>query len=585
MDTRMIDVAIGLVLAFALGSLLLTTFQEIVTTATNGRGRNLRAAIVSLLGDNAELADKLLKQPLLVSMAKEPAKDAPRDPSYLSADVFVTALLAMLAEGNGGKRAATPADLIRQLQAQVPAFDPKLLGSLSALAVGVEADWPGYQQRLTAWYDAVCERSIGWFKRSTQKQLYLYALLLAAAVNMNPLVIVDALWNDAALRKTTVAQAELALHTYQAGNGTPLAAALPVAATGADKPKGNDATRAVEDELAAINTRLSAADAVTGTGAEAAKKIRENFDASEALAQLPAVLDAERLQAGNDLSQQRQQAATRARLDALAAATGSKTLATLIAAERKERNKPAGVGKPKECKNPDDSAALQRLCDQLERMGAFQQTGLPLGWTWANWPAMFAVTCVNAPTTPGDKPSIDKCRSGNKLDDIKQGAWQNLPFALAGWAISALAMTLGAPFWFDLLAKLIKIRGSGAKPESADAPAPAGASGTLTPPSAVGKPAAALPAPAALQLPAPVSASLDAMSDAEKNLTREETLIIQRQLAMPMPYSGRIDLDTRNRITLWQTQRKTAATGILTAAEATALLNAASIEEDEAYAA
>jgi hypothetical protein len=576
----MIDVAIGLVLAFAIGSLLLTTLQEIIATATNGRGRNLRAAIVSLLGDNAALADKLLKQPLLASMAKEPATGAPRDPSYLATDVFVTGLLTMLAEGNGGKRAATPADMLRQLQAQVPAFDAKLLASLSALAVGVEADWPGYQQRLGAWYDAVCERSIGWFKRSTQKQLYWSALLLAAAVNMNPIIIVDALWSDAALRKTTVAQAELALRAYQTENGIPLTAALP-AAPAPDKPKANEATRAVEDELAAIKTRLQAgATAATGSGAAAAKMIRDNFDAAEALAQLPAVLDAERMQSGGDLPQQRQQAATRAQLDALAAATGSAKLGALIAAERKERAKPAGQDNPEECKKPNDPA-FSRLCRQLAQMKAFQQTAMPLGWTWANWPAMFAVTCINAPVKAGDKPFSAECKTGDKLDQIDKGLWQNLPFALAGWAISALAMTLGAPFWFDLLAKLIKIRGSGAKPESESVPAAAGAGGTLTPPTDAGKPATPLPQPA----PVAAVASLDAMSEAEKNLTREETLIIQRQLAMPAPLSGRIDLATRSRIALWQTQRKTAATGILTAAEATALLNAASIEEDEAYAA
>lgn len=35
-----------------------------------------------------------------------------------------------------------------------------------------------------------------------------------------------------------------------------------------------------------------------------------------------------------------------------------------------------------------------------------------------------------------------------------------------GWLITALAISLGAPFWFDLLSKLVKIRGAGGKSDS-----------------------------------------------------------------------------------------------------------------------
>ncbi|HEX8517225.1 MAG TPA: hypothetical protein VF868_13595 [Bacteroidia bacterium] len=34
-----------------------------------------------------------------------------------------------------------------------------------------------------------------------------------------------------------------------------------------------------------------------------------------------------------------------------------------------------------------------------------------------------------------------------------------------GWVISALGISLGAPFWFDMLSKIMQIRGSGAKPK------------------------------------------------------------------------------------------------------------------------
>jgi hypothetical protein len=39
------------------------------------------------------------------------------------------------------------------------------------------------------------------------------------------------------------------------------------------------------------------------------------------------------------------------------------------------------------------------------------------------------------------------------------GGWETI----LGWIITALAIMLGAPFWFDLLSRLIKIRGTGTK--------------------------------------------------------------------------------------------------------------------------
>ncbi len=38
-----------------------------------------------------------------------------------------------------------------------------------------------------------------------------------------------------------------------------------------------------------------------------------------------------------------------------------------------------------------------------------------------------------------------------------------------GWLLTAFAVSLGAPFWFDILNKVVNLRGTGAKPKTADA--------------------------------------------------------------------------------------------------------------------
>jgi len=35
---------------------------------------------------------------------------------------------------------------------------------------------------------------------------------------------------------------------------------------------------------------------------------------------------------------------------------------------------------------------------------------------------------------------------------------------LVGWLLTAFAVRQGAPFWFDLLNRLVNVRGSGSKP-------------------------------------------------------------------------------------------------------------------------
>ncbi len=56
--------------------------------------------------------------------------------------------------------------------------------------------------------------------------------------------------------------------------------------------------------------------------------------------------------------------------------------------------------------------------------------------------------------------------------EVPQG-WEQWGLRLAGWLLSAFAATLGAPFWFDAMSKLINLRTSGAPPQRAPAAATA----------------------------------------------------------------------------------------------------------------
>jgi hypothetical protein len=57
---------------------------------------------------------------------------------------------------------------------------------------------------------------------------------------------------------------------------------------------------------------------------------------------------------------------------------------------------------------------------------------------------------------------------------------------ILGLLLSAAALTLGAPFWFDLLSKIVRVRGSGPPPKTSDAKAKAIGGTTATPQTGTG---------------------------------------------------------------------------------------------------
>lgn len=80
------------------------------------------------------------------------------------------------------------------------------------------------------------------------------------------------------------------------------------------------------------------------------------------------------------------------------------------------------------------------------------QLGLPIGF------ACMSPTSVMADTTKLRGVLRDCWGKATE----KSGGWWLIK--IIGWLITGLAVALGAPFWFDLLNKLVNLRGSGPKP-------------------------------------------------------------------------------------------------------------------------
>jgi hypothetical protein len=149
--------------------------------------------------------------------------------------------------------------------------------------------------------------------------------------------------------------------------------------------------------------------------------------------------------------------------------------------------------------NPNNAGKLtEQDLEQLkaEANAALQDLSLPVGWEPANLIRQFRCNTLpsaptlapspenQAPNAPAQSPPPELSRAQER-DDLRQacglnGADTSLPapvqllFAkpgeflrrFMGWLITGIAISMGAPFWFDLLSKLMNVRNSGSKPPS-----------------------------------------------------------------------------------------------------------------------
>lgn len=86
--------------------------------------------------------------------------------------------------------------------------------------------------------------------------------------------------------------------------------------------------------------------------------------------------------------------------------------------------------------------------------------GYPIGWhfTERGYPVPIPQAGCVASQKPDTATSSTPQTATNKATYACQGNSSAIIFAIPGWIITALAITLGAPFWFDMLNKLMVVR-------------------------------------------------------------------------------------------------------------------------------
>jgi len=111
---------------------------------------------------------------------------------------------------------------------------------------------------------------------------------------------------------------------------------------------------------------------------------------------------------------------------------------------------------PKDDQKIDDA----KLKEQIENTETTLRS-LPIGWNCPATPQAEASTTTPKPdmTWKDSAKQYWECAHKQKISVLQ----------VLGWLLTAAAISLGAPFWFDLLNQFINLRGAGTKPRRADA--------------------------------------------------------------------------------------------------------------------
>lgn len=312
--------------------------------------------------------------------------------------------------------------------------------ALSPLLNDAADDIDKFRENIEIWFNDGMERVSGWYKRHIAVVHTVIALLLAIAMNVDALQITRTLWREPTLRQSLVANATRFAEERETDVADPPLESTAVA-------DGRPALSVKTDNVRLFPEDVARFQITFATPATKDTTISVERNASGILLS-PTNGDF----AGDPLTLKPAENAQAAEFFVKAANVPSVTLVRLRVAKGNLEASPGVVVTPE---------GDERFAAIREEIGTL---GLPIGWSC---PSSAQVT---ADSTAIGGPFWCSTPLGNSGHRWRSLSWWSVWFKdifamVLGWMITAAAASLGAPFWFDTLKRVISIRASGKAPE------------------------------------------------------------------------------------------------------------------------
>lgn len=206
-NSTVLDLVILLSFTYFIGSLLISSLQEMIATGLNMRAKELETALNTLLFDSdwpSFLKDKVLKSPFIEVLRKE----ADKFPSYIPAENFARAVMQQI--GGSDIKAITLA--LAASPSPVPAGLKTVLDDFLRDA---EGDVKVFQQQLETLYNTSMDRVTGWYKRNVRKIIFWLSFVVAILLNIDTIKIVNDSLKQPAVLKANVDQIASTMNDIQ----------------------------------------------------------------------------------------------------------------------------------------------------------------------------------------------------------------------------------------------------------------------------------------------------------------------------------------------------------------------------------
>ncbi|MGH8490575.1 MAG: hypothetical protein ACREXS_17340 [Gammaproteobacteria bacterium] len=348
----------------------------------------------------------------------------------------------------------SPEEAIREIQAFTKEAAKRWLQDASSPFQGTHAalspllhdaadDVDRFRENIEIWFNDGMDRVSGWYKRHIAYVQGAIALGLAMVMNIDALQITRTLWREPALRQSLVANAEAFADNPPPSLQYPASETVGQASASTDK---------------VLKARLSTVRLLPDDVATAYITLPEP-------ATDQASLVVERQSVHIFVGETDQEiSASRIEVKPTAGATEIPIFlkAGPVTTETRERIKVTAGGQevlPELVVTPMADQSFAAVQKQIATLG------LPIGWSC---PVDAAVRGVPNGDSIGGPFWCAPGKSGGTWADRSWWmavGFKNVLAMIFGWLITAAAASLGAPFWFDTLKRVISVRSSGKAPE------------------------------------------------------------------------------------------------------------------------
>ncbi len=191
----MIDTVVGLMLFFAIISLLVTSIQEWISSFLKLRGKNLQNGIAQLVGD--DFAKDIYSHPLMKTMKEKKTWFCKNPlPSYIKSKYFSQILIDVI---NPNKKLSNKEIVeIKESINNLP--NSELKDILQMFHMKASDNIEKFEDFISEWFDSTMERASGWYKRSIQRWLFLTSFALVVFINADTLTVGKTLWENHQIR-------------------------------------------------------------------------------------------------------------------------------------------------------------------------------------------------------------------------------------------------------------------------------------------------------------------------------------------------------------------------------------------------